>query len=146
MIILSILFGVGIILRLHAIHVYEHEIVSDELSYHAIAVNILDGNPYSRDLNPPFRPEYQRTPGYPLFVAATYAVFGRDPHAPTVMIGDRELTSVELTDEALRGSDFVLILTDHSAYDFARIADLAPLVVDTRNAINRRDLEHVYNL
>ena len=82
---ISLLVLLGIALRLHAIRVYEHDIASDELSYHAIAINILEGNPYSRDLHPPYRPEYQRTPGYPLFVAAVYAVFGYNPTAVYVV-------------------------------------------------------------
>jgi len=76
------------------------------------------------------------------FANVTY----NDPHVPTVKIGDRELSSVELTDETLGNADCVVILTDHSEYDFARIAEHAKLVVDTRNAIKRRDLEHVFHL
>ncbi|MGH7897477.1 MAG: nucleotide sugar dehydrogenase [Candidatus Binatia bacterium] len=45
-----------------------------------------------------------------------------------------ELDSVELSDEALRAADCVLIATDHSSYDVARIVRLASLIVDTRNA------------
>jgi len=69
-----------------------------------------------------------------------------DPHVPSIKIDDRTLESVELTDEALRSADCVLILTDHSAFDFNRIAEKAQLVVDTRNAVKRRDLPHVYHL
>jgi len=69
-----------------------------------------------------------------------------DPHVPSIKIGSRVLESIELTDEALRGADCVLILTDHSSYDFARIAEQAHLVVDTRNAIKRRDLPNVFHL
>jgi len=47
---------------------------------------------------------------------------------------DPHLSSVELTDEALRGTDCVLIVTNHSMFDYERIVRLAPLVVDTRNA------------
>ena len=69
-----------------------------------------------------------------------------DPHVPNITIDGRTLGRVELTDEALERADCVVILTDHSAYDFARIADKARLVVDTRDAIRRRDLPHVYHL
>jgi UDP-N-acetyl-D-glucosamine dehydrogenase len=41
---------------------------------------------------------------------------------------------VELTEKALADSDAALIVTDHSAYDYAWIAKHAPLVLDTRNA------------
>ena len=39
-----------------------------------------------------------------------------------------------ITDERLRTSDCVVILTDHREFDYARVVALAPLVVDTRNA------------
>ncbi|MBD0326501.1 MAG: UDP-N-acetyl-D-glucosamine dehydrogenase, partial [Pyrinomonadaceae bacterium] len=46
------------------------------------------------------------------------------------------LSSVELTDEELRAADCVVIVTDHSQLDYRRVTQLAPLVVDTRNALN----------
>ena len=46
------------------------------------------------------------------------------------------LSSVELTDEELGGADCVVIVTDHSGIDYGRITQLAPLIVDTRNALN----------
>lgn len=42
--------------------------------------------------------------------------------------------SVELTPEILTACDAVLIITDHSAYDYGEIVKHARLVVDTRNA------------
>lgn len=46
------------------------------------------------------------------------------------------LTSAELTDDEVKNSDCVIIVTDHSGIDYSRITRLAPLVVDTRNALN----------
>jgi UDP-N-acetyl-D-glucosamine dehydrogenase len=46
------------------------------------------------------------------------------------------LSSVDLTDEEIRSTDCVLIVTNHSQIDYRRIIELAPLVVDTRNALN----------
>ena len=43
--------------------------------------------------------------------------------------------SVKLTDRTLRGCDAVVLVTDHAAVDHRRVARLAPLVVDTRNAL-----------
>jgi len=73
--------AVGLGMRLYAVGVYEHQLAADEVGYHTLAVNLLQGNPYSRDAHAPYRPEYQRTPGYPAFVAAIYWVAGTDPHA-----------------------------------------------------------------
>jgi UDP-N-acetyl-D-glucosamine dehydrogenase len=39
-----------------------------------------------------------------------------------------------LTEEFLGSRDCVLIVTDHSAYDWRWIVDHSPLIVDTRNA------------
>ena len=44
------------------------------------------------------------------------------------------MASRELTAEYLASRDCVLIVTDHSAYDWDCIAQHAPLIVDTRNA------------
>jgi len=46
------------------------------------------------------------------------------------------LSSVELNNEEIRSSDCVLIVTNHSQIDYRRIVELAPLIVDTRNALN----------
>jgi UDP-N-acetyl-D-glucosamine dehydrogenase len=45
------------------------------------------------------------------------------------------LQSVSLTDEELRESDCVVIVTDHSETDYTRVCQLASLIVDTRNAL-----------
>src|SRR5882762_3083697 len=56
--------------------------------------------------------------------------------------GGEPMSSVELSDEEIESSDCVLIVTNHSQIDYRRIIELAPLIVDTRNALNgdlRRD-------
>ena len=50
--------------------------------------------------------------------------------------GGEPLASVPLTDEELRDSDCVLIVTDHSATDYERVCRHSSLIVDTRNALN----------
>ena len=52
------------------------------------------------------------------------------------------LSSVPLTDEELSAADCLIIVTDHSEIDYKRVCSIAPLIVDTRNALNgnlRRD-------
>jgi UDP-N-acetyl-D-glucosamine dehydrogenase len=68
-----------------------------------------------------------------------------DPHVPVVPstreyghLKDRP--SVALTRDVVAGFDAVLIATDHDAVDYAALAEWAPLVVDTRNAMGRRGL------
>jgi UDP-N-acetyl-D-glucosamine dehydrogenase len=58
-----------------------------------------------------------------------------DPYFPTVGRGrhyDLNMTSVPLDD--LAQYDAVVIVTDHSAYDYRAIVEQSQLVVDTRNA------------
>ncbi len=50
-------------------------------------------------------------------------------------------SSVSLDEETIKGFDAVLIATDHDAVDYAALARWAPLIVDTRNAFARRQLE-----
>ena len=45
------------------------------------------------------------------------------------------LSSSELTAAYLADLDCVVICTDHSAFDYQLIADHAPLIIDTRNAM-----------
>jgi UDP-N-acetyl-D-mannosaminuronate dehydrogenase len=46
-----------------------------------------------------------------------------------------ELESQPLTDELLAGSDIVAVVTAHPGVDHGRVADVAPLVIDFRNAV-----------
>jgi UDP-N-acetyl-D-glucosamine dehydrogenase len=60
-----------------------------------------------------------------------------DPYVPRVprMRQHRlDMVSVPLTDDALATADAVLIATDHSTVDYARVVDRSRLVIDTRNA------------
>ena len=50
--------------------------------------------------------------------------------------GGEPLESVSLNDDELRAADCVVIVTDHSGIDYARVCQLTPLIVDTRNALN----------
>jgi UDP-N-acetyl-D-glucosamine dehydrogenase len=60
-----------------------------------------------------------------------------DPHVPTLKEDDIDLQSVPLTAEALRTADCAVVVTDHSAVDYALVARHARVVVDTRNALAR---------
>jgi len=56
-----------------------------------------------------------------------------DGHTPDGAVG----RSVPLNDESLREADAVIIVTDHSAIDYDRVKRLAPIVIDSRNALAR---------
>lgn len=67
-----------------------------------------------------------------------------DPFIPHLTIADGpflkgglSLDSVPLSDETIRSADCVVIVTRHSQYDYRRIVELAPLVVDCCNATKK---------
>jgi len=57
-----------------------------------------------------------------------------DPHVPSVLLDGTVLKAVGATDGNVADADCVVILTDHPEFDYARIVDVAKLVVDARNA------------
>jgi UDP-N-acetyl-D-glucosamine dehydrogenase len=61
-----------------------------------------------------------------------------DPHIPRLPAvrrhPDRHVTSQALTAEYLAEQDCLVVVTDHSAYDWPWLVEHAPLVIDTRNA------------
>lgn len=68
-------------------------------------------------------------------------------HDPVVKVveelgGER---SIELTPQALQAADAVVVVTNHSAFDWDMIVEHAPLIFDTRNAIKQK-ANHIYKL
>jgi UDP-N-acetyl-D-glucosamine dehydrogenase len=57
-----------------------------------------------------------------------------DPYVPRLTVGGQTYTSRPLTAATLRQVDCVLIVADHSCFDYRWLARRARLVVDTRNA------------
>jgi UDP-N-acetyl-D-glucosamine dehydrogenase len=58
-----------------------------------------------------------------------------DPYIPRITHDDWSLESVSDVIESARTTDCVVIVTDHSIYDYQSILEQAPLIVDTRNAL-----------
>jgi UDP-N-acetyl-D-glucosamine dehydrogenase len=59
-----------------------------------------------------------------------------DPFTPQLTLGSGlKLTAVEPVAEVVASADCVLILSNHSTFDYPTIAERAALVVDTRNAL-----------
>jgi UDP-N-acetyl-D-glucosamine dehydrogenase len=67
-------------------------------------------------------------------------IYFSDPYVPQITINEMNLDSVDLSPELLQSMDLVVILTDHSEFDYATIAKFSPLIFDTRNAL--RDLSY----
>ena len=97
----------------------------------------LLGMAYKKDVDDP-----RESPGFELMdllLKKGAMVHYNDPHIPVLPpmrhYPDLRMSSQELTVEFLRSEDCVLIVTDHSAYDWNWIGRHAPLIVDTRNAM-----------
>jgi UDP-N-acetyl-D-glucosamine dehydrogenase len=57
-----------------------------------------------------------------------------DPFVPILRVNGKALKSIDASPAELAKQDCVIILTDHSLYDFRKIVEAATLVIDTRNA------------
>jgi len=62
-----------------------------------------------------------------------------DPHIAHLHEDGLDLRSTALTPDTLKQADCVVIVTDHSAVDYAAVAKHARIVVDTRHALPRAD-------
>jgi len=60
-----------------------------------------------------------------------------DPFVPELNEDGYHLDSVELTDEALADADVVVILTDHSDFDYGRVVEKAIALIDARHVAPR---------
>jgi UDP-N-acetyl-D-glucosamine dehydrogenase len=73
-----------------------------------------------------------------------------DPHVPKLRrdqwAGGLELVSVDLRTVAVGRYDCVVIITDHTSFDYARVASDARLIVDTRDAIQGDSAAPVFKL
>ena len=71
-----------------------------------------------------------------------------DPYVPEFKLNSRCLRSVKLTQANLKNKDCVVIITDHSCFDYQSITRSAKLVVDTRNATAKsgRNLKKIVKL
>jgi UDP-N-acetyl-D-glucosamine dehydrogenase len=73
-----------------------------------------------------------------LLLAKGALVSYHDPYIHTVKHDGWELTAVPDVMEAACDADCVVIITNHSTYDYAAILDSARLIVDTRNALGAK--------
>jgi len=60
-----------------------------------------------------------------------------DPFIPVLKHDTWEMNSVPDLFDAVRSADCVVIITNHSSYDYPVILDTASLIVDTRNALGK---------
>ena len=98
---------------------------------------LILGVAYKRDVDDP-----RESPAFPIMeslITSGAVVSYNDPHIPTLPSMRHydvpDLSSVALTPESLQAQDCVVIITDHSTYDWQMIANHTHLVVDTRNSM-----------
>ena len=63
-----------------------------------------------------------------------------DPHVDSIRLDGDTLSSVPCDEAHLSAADLVVIATNHSAFDAAKIADSAQLVVDGRNLLKGHEV------
>ncbi|MBI4463275.1 MAG: nucleotide sugar dehydrogenase [Acidobacteria bacterium] len=68
-----------------------------------------------------------------------------DPHVPRLALDGLQLESQPVL-PSCRQADCVILLTDHAAFDYARIARHSTLIVDTRNAFRRYRLDKIIRM
>lgn len=73
-------------------------------------------------------------------------IYYNDPQVPEIRLNNLKFKSSRITKTILKSADLVVILTDHSVYDYQKIVDNAKLVFDARNATrdivnNRKKIE-----
>jgi len=107
----------------------------------------LLGMAYKKDVDDP-----RESPGFELMdllLNKGAVVSYNDPHIPVLPsmrhYPHLRMASKELTADYLHSQDCVIIVTDHSAYDWAWVVEHSSLVVDTRNATRnvRENQAHV---
>jgi UDP-N-acetyl-D-glucosamine dehydrogenase len=67
-----------------------------------------------------------------------------DPQVPSLKLDGRELTASP--EEAAAEADCVVIVTDHSAFDYQGLVARSRLIVDTRNALKGIESEKIVRL
>ncbi|MEO5509981.1 MAG: nucleotide sugar dehydrogenase [Longimicrobiales bacterium] len=124
------------------------EKVRDALNLSRKALNgsriLMLGVAYKRDIN-----DVRESPALDiikLLAEKGADVVYHDPFVPQVMEDGVVLESVEFSDEELRKADCVLIATDHSNVNYARLIGLPIPVVDTRNAMREHHSDNVVGL
>jgi UDP-N-acetyl-D-glucosamine dehydrogenase len=67
-----------------------------------------------------------------------------DPHVPAMHLEELDLKSQP--ESAISAADCVVIITDHTAFDYRKIVEQSKLIVDTRNALKGVSSEKIVRL
>jgi len=75
---------------------------------------------------------------YEIIKSRVQTVNYNDPHVPYMKINGKRVRSVKISSREIKKYDAVVILTNHSVYDYQFIVKHAKLIIDTRNAISKK--------
>jgi UDP-N-acetyl-D-glucosamine dehydrogenase len=124
---------------------YVLERTTEALNTHRKCLNgskiLVLGAAYKKDID-----DDRESPSYAimeLLLERGAEVCYNDPHIPKLKPGRKhkfQMESTPLTEDHLKEMDGVMILTDHTAYDYDWIVEHASLVIDTRNATKKVQL------
>ncbi|MDZ4042090.1 MAG: nucleotide sugar dehydrogenase [Eubacteriales bacterium] len=122
--------------------------VAELLNHHQRSLNgakiLLLGVAYKRDIN-----DVRESPAedvYKLLKGYGAAVEYNDPYVPFLEWYGELLQSVELSDGVLGSYDCVVLITNHSDYNYHNIERSARLILDTRNAFKDIESLKVFSL
>ncbi|MBC8328939.1 MAG: nucleotide sugar dehydrogenase [Planctomycetes bacterium] len=113
------------------------------LNEHGIALSraqvLLMGIAYKKDLD-----DWRESPALQvmrLLEESGANVRFADPFVPRIELRGKSMEAVEASDAELARADLVVITTDHSCVDYARVAKEAKLLFDTRGGTRHLDLD-----
>jgi UDP-N-acetyl-D-glucosamine dehydrogenase len=124
--------------------------IADALNEHGKPIRgsriTILGMAYKKDID-----DCRESPGFELMdllLKKGAAVRYNDPHIPSLPPTRNHphlrMTSETLTESYLQCQDAVVIVTDHSSYDWPWIVANSPLVIDTRRAAWKRQRERLF--
>lgn len=93
------------------------------------------GMSYKRDIDDPR--ESPAVDVVELLLEKGSEVFYSDPFIPSFRIHGKVLRSQRLTPQFLRRMNGVVVLTDHSSFDYAAVVKHSKLILDTRNVLRK---------
>ena len=113
--------------------------ITDALNDHEKAVRgsrvVVLGVAYKRDVN-----DVRESPALDIIGLLRQKgadVVYHDPHVPTIRLEhDETMQSVPYSVDLLNNADCVVIVTDHSTFDWQEVANHSSVIVDTRHVIN----------
>ncbi|MBI3811359.1 MAG: nucleotide sugar dehydrogenase [Nitrospirae bacterium] len=127
---------------------YVVEKITEALNHHGKCLKgsrmLIVGVAYKKDIN-----DVRESPALDiisLLVRRGVQIAYHDPFVPALQIEGAEQRSKDLTGETLEGQDCVVIVTNHTDLDYAKIVKSSKLIMDTRNALKGFNGSHIIRL